>query len=470
MEGESSDPVSGEVQESDLLRALLAAAREERDAATARFHEIVDRRAFRILSQLGSYRQRLPVSKRKRRQSVSASTEPVVVPSTPIPPGILVDASPLTESNRSGIARVLVQTARELQGITGVVKLVLPTPEGLVVADRFQNEVLGDVPVPLSRTWTSAAPVLLSATVHPARDLAAWNAGVAQLHREGGTYVQIIHDLIPITEPDFFPYWMRQYFPVWLLDVVRSADVILADSQLTKQAVLSWIDENRPARRSGQRVGVLRLASLFDSAAGEWPRVRNPEQPTVLVVGTVEPRKGIECVLDTAEALWASGVEVRFVVVGAQGWIGESVKARLADLHHSDQPFLWIQTADDAELQRIYRTSDLLLAPSRAEGFGLPLVEAAACGLPVLARDLPVFREILSDDRSFFSFDAELPRRLVERLNDASPSQPVNPGWSWRDAARSVLAAITGEETPPTTAGPLPGQREPIGVGDTFEQ
>ena len=114
--------------------------------------------------------------------------------------------------------------------------------------------------------------------------------------------------------------------------------------------------------------------------------------------------------------------------MGARGWIGEPTLQRLSQLDAGPQPLRWLAGASDEQLLECYRTADLLLAPSRAEGFGLPIVEAQALGVPVLARDIPVFREVGGDQASYFTGDASLPDAISAALSSRTRGAAVEAG------------------------------------------
>lgn len=441
----TSDPTAAKVDE---LRALLAAARAERDRleeesgrAWARLNQITSKRSYQLAARM----QRAARSALPTRNSA-----PVSIPRTPIPPtgplpcpqGLLVDVSPLDESARSGIARVTIELARALT-LHGGVTLVRATDAGFVVDHRHTAEV-----------WPTGAPagdkragppLLLSAAVQPGNAMSAWQRSVAQVHTAGGRYVQIVHDLIPITHPDFFPGGMRRHFPRWLEQVLRDADVVLCDSHATRRALAAWVTDHDVMVRAPE-FGVVTLAPFLateQSAVAAGTADKGSAQ--VLTVGTVEPRKGVECVWAAAHDLRDHDPAVTFTVVGSPGWGCDGLIARLRASHRDPSvPFTWLERIDDETLVDLYRSADLVLQPSRAEGFGLPLAEAAALQVPILARDIPVFREIITDDRSFFASDADLVPALLDRLSDREPAMAVRPGWSWADTATEVLAAAGG--------------------------
>ena len=116
-------------------------------------------------------------------------------------------------------------------------------------------------------------------------------------------------------------------------------------------------------------------------------------RPSLLMVGTLEPRKGHTQALDAFELLWADGVEANLVIIGHEGWHVEDLVSRLTRHRFAGKYLFWLSQADDHVLSLAYKDRRLLAA-SEGEGFGLPLIEAARYGLPILARDLPVFREV----------------------------------------------------------------------------
>lgn len=434
----------------DLLRAMLTAARAERDrqfielvAAHDWINGVLTNPAYRLLRRGKGLLRRHPKSPPPR------ATERRSRLTAPATPGALwIDITPLDESMRSGIARVTVRLAQELHRLTGgQVELVRP------VAGRFRRdvsleaEVLPPVPPTEARaTWPSAG-VFVSAAVPPRDRAEAWWEAIAALRGQGGAYVQIVHDLLPIVTPDFFDQGLRTWFPEWLGQVADSADTILADSQTTMDDLQAWLAARE--RPCDARLAVVLIgADLPDAGAPAEPArasegVGAQRPPEVLVVGTIEPRKGIDAVLVAAEALWSRGSDVTFTLVGSKGWIGEATLRALTDADAGPQGLRWLTGVNDEELIARYRSADLLLAPSRAEGYGLPIVEAQAFGLPVLARDLPVFREVGGANARYFIADADLPTAIEAALAAAGAGVTVTPR-TWSETAADVLAALPG--------------------------
>jgi glycosyltransferase involved in cell wall biosynthesis len=106
---------------------------------------------------------------------------------------------------------------------------------------------------------------------------------------------------------------------------------------------------------------------------------------------------------------------------------------------------LWLEGISDEYLSRVYAASSCLLAPSEGEGYGLPLIEAAQHKLPIIARDIPVFREVAGDGAYYFSGRAaeDLERAVKAWLELRQTGKLPNPSrvrWlTWRESTRQLL-------------------------------
>jgi glycosyltransferase involved in cell wall biosynthesis len=278
-----------------------------------------------------------------------------------------------------------------------------------------------------------------------------------EMRLRGVTVKFVVYDLLPLSMPDMFVDGMFANHRLWL-DTVAKSDGAICISQAVADELLAWLQAHGPDRRRPFEV------SWFHLGAEAAPSARSlgmPEdamatlaslasRPSVLMVGTLEPRKGYAQALAAFEALWAEGVAVNLVIVGKQGWSVDDLAGRIRQHAHVDQQLFWLEGISDEYLDEIYTHCDVLLAASFGEGFGLPIVEAFQRGLPVLARDIPVFREVGGDQATYF--DAKEPAELAAavanwlRLHADGCMHP--PGkielLTWQESAAQLFAGLTG--------------------------
>ena len=121
---------------------------------------------------------------------------------------------------------------------------------------------------------------------------------------------------------------------------------------------------------------------------------RGLEAGYFLFVGTLQPRKNVEVLLDAYEALPQTIRRRRqLVIVGKYGWNVDTLRRRLEDAR-SQNRCVWLDYVPREEFYHLYAGAGTFVFPSLAEGFGLPILEALARGLPIIASDLPVLRDL----------------------------------------------------------------------------
>jgi len=171
-------------------------------------------------------------------------------------------------------------------------------------------------------------------------------------------------------------------------------------------------------------------------------------KPSFLSVGTLEPRKGHEQVLDSFEQLWEQGIDINLVFVGKQGWKVESLINRLKNHPEKSRRLFWFDGISDLHLNEIYQTCSCLIAASEGEGFGLPLIEAAHHGIPILARSIPVFHEVAGPNA--FYFEGKHPQHLASAVQEwlqlSSKNKLVSskdlPWLTWAQSAKRLEQAL----------------------------
>lgn len=263
-----------------------------------------------------------------------------------------------------------------------------------------------------------------------------------------------IHDLSFQLFPALHEPVKRYYFPAMIKAAVRKAKVVIAVSQSTRT------DLSRLLPESLHKTQVTLLAPRTMPAS-------NPNSPAaagspyLICLGTLEPRKN----LDRLIAAWLSLplVErngIRLVVVGMKGWM---INHLLERHNQADNSVEFTGFIDDAILNNLLRNALALVYPSLYEGFGLPVIEAMACGTPVLTSDLGATREVAGDAALLIDpLDSEaiahaLHRLIVDRNLRRSLSEKGlvrAQQFSWQTTARQTLAILEFVATDPACRTP----------------
>jgi glycosyltransferase involved in cell wall biosynthesis len=300
--------------------------------------------------------------------------------------------------------------------------------------------------------------------------VAAVESGLFERLRAAGVAsYAMVYDLLPIWMPQYFPPGAAVYHAKWLEAVTR-LDGAVCISKTVANALTAWLDHAGAADRKFKIAWSLLGADVANSA----PSSGIPEDAmqllealaarrTFLMVGTIEPRKGYGQAIEAFSRLWRDGHDINLIIIGKQGWqdlpetmrrsIPEIVE-RLLDHDELERRLFWLEGISDEYLEKIYAAATCLILASENEGFGLPIIEAARHGLPIIARDIEVFREIAGENAFYFS-------GLAPALGDAvlawlkhheSSSYPCSdriPRLTWAQSARRLMEIILEEALSP---------------------
>lgn len=275
----------------------------------------------------------------------------------------------------------------------------------------------------------------------------------------GVRVVFTIYDLLPALMPDAFPPGTEKFFANWLRTISSVSDGIVCISRTVANEFADWIQRNPPGRRTPPEIGHFHLGADLLPRPAAAPSFsfgtrralrRLAQRPSFLMVGTIEPRKGHDQALAAAELLWARGVDISLVIVGKAGWMMEGLVARIRKHPEHKRRLHWFGHASDALLLELYGRCSALLATSRGEGFGLPLIEAAQNGLPIVARDIPVFREVGAGHAYYFSGDEPealalaIEQWLALRARGQHPDPAGLRSQTWAQSAGELAEAVLG--------------------------
>lgn len=286
----------------------------------------------------------------------------------------------------------------------------------------------------------------------------------SHLNRIGAEVYFVLYDLLPILRPDVFPEDLLPLFSTWL-NTIAQTDGVICISRAVADDMNEWLavqgmQRLRPFKLGWFHLGADAIRSVSTSglpADAEEILATITSRPTFLMVGTIEPRKGYLQTLAAFEQLWMQGTEVNLVIVGHVGWdilpdshrrtIPEIV-TKIKNSPQLNHRLFWLADISDEYLEKIYKASTCLIAASEGEGFGLPLIEAAQHKLPIIARDIPVFREVAVENAFYFS--GLKPIDLAEAINDwmtldecgkVPPSENM-PWLTWKQSTQNLLDVL----------------------------
>ena len=372
---------------------------------------------------------------------------------------LLVDITAVARFDlRTGIQRVVRSLLRELIIDAPVGCRVLPIyldQEGAYrYAHRFMLQSLSQAQETLDDNLVVTQPgdiyfgvdLHTTNTVRFASIYEAWR-------RQGVRIINVLYDLLPIRSPQWFPAMVEPDFTAWGRHIALNCDGVLAISRTVAEDFAKWVQEQKIDKKRDDPldIGWFHLGSDLDASVPSTGLPDDADQvlnrisrtPSFLMVGTVEPRKGHAQTLAAFEQLWAERHDYNLVIVGKEGWHVEDIAEKLRHNPRLGQQLFWLEGISDEYLEKIYPCCLALLAASEGEGFGLPLIEAARHNIPVIARDIPVFREVGGEGAAYFKADS--PDQLATAIKawvQLSPEQRPDVQkincLSWSESAQQV--------------------------------
>jgi glycosyltransferase involved in cell wall biosynthesis len=258
--------------------------------------------------------------------------------------------------------------------------------------------------------------------------------------------VVTVHDTVPWTHPQTLTprgvAWHRHMIGY----AARAADRIVVPTEAVAAELRAILPELAGDRLVvvGEGVSAAVAADPPDAAA-RAARLRLPDGGYLLSLATLEPRKGLDVLL--AALADPAAPDLPLLVVGQPGWGGIDPRAEAARLGLPDGRVRVLGRLPDADLATVLRRATALVAPSRAEGFGLPVLEAMAAGVPAVTSDAPALVEVGGD--ATLVVPREQPRALAVALRSlvddpalrarlAAGGPPRAARFSWSDAARAL--------------------------------
>jgi glycosyltransferase involved in cell wall biosynthesis len=360
---------------------------------------------------------------------------------------IAVDSRALL-AERTGIGTYTHAIARGLAALDGT-EVGLFSPRALADYPRDPRISVHAGRHPLGLAWVQATLP---------RRLEAWGAQVLLAALtigpgHGATpVVSVVHDLTPLSHPEWHAArTLVGFVPMWERTVERAARFVCVSEATARDLVRRYPETASRVRVARNGVDAEYFAPADDPRARAEARQRwAAGRPFVLYLGTLEPRKNVATLVAACERLWTRrSAFPDLVLAGGTGWKSAGLLAHVASSPFRDRIHVAGYASRDAA-RDLYRAAEVFAYPSFEEGFGLPLLEAMACGTPSVSSDAEALVEV-GGDAALRAPACDVPAlaRALERAldDDALRSRLRVDGparasqFRWEDAARETAAA-----------------------------
>ena len=277
--------------------------------------------------------------------------------------------------------------------------------------------------------------------------------------RNHGVIVKfVVYDLLPILLPQHVVKGAEKGHSQWL-KIIAQSDGAICISKSVAQELSDWLKNEGVNTSKLFKIDWFHLASegeartsssVKDCLQDDHILKKVVSKPSFLSVGTIEPRKGYSQILTSFEMLWSKGIDVNLVIIGKKGWMVSDLINKIQSHQEFDKRLFWLEDCNDERLELFYKSCSCFIAASEGEGFGLPLIEAANRGIPIIARDLPVFREVAGDNAYYFK--GVMPFHLAEavqewimldRGDERLNSLKIN-SLTWKQSSEQLFRALVG--------------------------
>ncbi|RCK72890.1 MAG: Glycosyltransferase [Ignavibacteriae bacterium] len=327
------------------------------------------------------------------------------------------------EKKMTGIARYLINILNEIPNHDSLNRYYVFTnrPQNLI-DNKYFNNVFTNYPLINSKLFTPfwlnyVIPKLIDQ--HKIDIFIGPNFFVPTVKVKNVKYISIIHDIIPLTHPQYFPLSYRVFIRTFLPKSIKNSDFIITNSQTSKTEIIKYF--NIPEEK---------IEYVYNTFPNNFKPLNNIEKEKIkaelilnlpekyfLYVGMIEVRKNIDLLINISDLIKLNKLNFKIILVGKPGF---GFSRLIKEINKRKDVIIYLNHVNDSELLYLYNFAYAFIFPSFVEGFGLPPLEAMSCGLPVLASDCNALREILGEDAILHSpYDANsFLNSIMKLIND----------------------------------------------------
>lgn len=277
------------------------------------------------------------------------------------------------------------------------------------------------------------------------------------LREKGIKCYAVIFDILPLLMPEYFERKTGENFDGYVKEIVNNYDGILGISKEVADTVKDYCCQNKIfAKNRTVKIGYFHLGQdTFETEKDGHVSLEiksfmenGSNADTFFMLGTIEPRKGYEVVLNEFEKKWKMGERDRLCIVGHVGWNMQKFVDKLKQHPENGHRLAFFEAVSDAEVAYIYRHVSALIQASAGEGFGLPLIEAGYYRVPIICSDIAVFHEVAGEHVIYFNRNKEgalgdaILRFKELRITGEVPKSEEIEVTTWNDSADKVREMI----------------------------
>jgi glycosyltransferase involved in cell wall biosynthesis len=375
-------------------------------------------------------------------------------------PRLLIDVSHIANNDHgTGIPRVVRETVRAAY-LRGRAEFDVVAFQRVNDQIQAANRWLEQQQLALSFEAAPASQKLID--VHPGDYLLMLDSSWAEFDHFAPIFAKaraahvpittVVYDLLPVTLPEADVVdGGKVWFEGWVRNAIAASDNLLCISRTMADELIAYVEKHELGK-PGLQIGYWHLGSAITApvdVAQAGPDF-GITGPYALMIGTIEPRKNHALALAAFERLWQKGVNLSLVIAGRKGWLVDGLMAKLHNHPALGKTLFLFEEIDDARLSELYRKAHVVLFVSKGEGFGLPLVEAANYGAPIICSDIPVFREIAENHATFVGIAdpnelaADIETWMAASSAGTAPPSTGLPRVSWTQSTEMLLDVVIG--------------------------